>query len=171
MLVVDDRRARDLHATNGHAWRLVTDGVMGGVSQGQLTVETTAGRSCIRLRGEVSLDHNGGFIQAALELADDQPLDASAYAGLVLDVYGNHEAYNVHLRTEDLSRPWQSYRARFDTKPEWQTVKLPFDRFIPHRTTIALDLRCVRRLGLVAIGRAFTVDVCLARLALYGTSR
>ncbi|RPH72296.1 MAG: CIA30 family protein, partial [Hyphomicrobiales bacterium] len=38
--------------------------------------------------------------------------------------------------------------------------------FTAHRTEIPLDLRRLRRLGLVAIGRAFAADLALAHLRL-----
>jgi Complex I intermediate-associated protein 30 (CIA30) len=167
MLILDDRRSGDLSAASGNAWRLVTDGVMGGVSQGRLTPDSVEGRPCLRLRGEVSLEHNGGFVQAALDLDNQGPLDASGYAGIVLDVHGNGETYNVHLRTTDLWLPWQSYRASFDAPPQWQTLRLPFSAFTPYRTGTALDLHKLRRIGIVAIGRAFQADVCIGRLVLY----
>jgi hypothetical protein len=82
--------------------------------------------------------------------------------------YGNGETYGVHLRTPDCVRPWQSYRAGFIAGTEWQEIKLPFDRFEPHRLTAPLDVRQLRRLGLVAIGRAFHADLAVSVVGLYG---
>jgi hypothetical protein len=47
-------------------------------------------------------------------------------------------------------------------------MRLPFDRFEPHRLTVPLDLRHLRRLGLVAIGRAFHADLAVSVVGLYG---
>jgi len=91
----------------------------------------------------------------------------SNYEGLLLDVYGNGESCNVHLRTAAARFPWQSYRASFQAPARWHTVRLPFSRFEPYRTDMPLDVSHVRRIGLVAIGRAFSADLCLGRLALY----
>ena len=93
--------------------------------------------------------------------------DASAYAGIELAVLGNGEDYNLHLCTPDTTLVWQSYRATFDTAPTWQTLRLPFAGFRPHRIDQALDLTRLRRLGIVAIGRPMQADVCIARLNLY----
>ena len=61
-------------------WRLVTDTVMGGVSQGVLSRKTVAARDAVRMRGDVSTENNGGFIQIALNLADDgRSIDASNF--------------------------------------------------------------------------------------------
>lgn len=167
LLIIDDRQSGDSRSNLGSPWRLVTDGVMGGVSSGQLLPDTQAGRACLRITGEVRLENNGGFLQAALDLPGDPAFDASAFAGLELDVYGNDEPYNLHLRTDDVWLPWQSYRATFTAGAGWHTVRLPFADFSPYRIGSPLDLARLKRIGIVAIGRAFRADLCVARLALY----
>ena len=149
-------------------WRLVTDAVMGGVSRGMITKEIIEGRAAIRVRGNVSTDNNGGFIQIALDLSPETGLfDAVAFTGLEIDLRGNYESYSAHLPTMELTRPQQSYRQSFVTRPNWQTLKLPFDQFTPHRIDIPLNTKRLRRIGLVAIGREFTADFAVARLAFY----
>ena len=149
----------------GTAWELVTDGVMGGVSSGALRREEVAGRPARRMTGAVRLENDGGFVQMALDLAPGGgAVDASRWAGLELDVFGNGETYGLHLRTTDCLRPWQSYRASFAAPAEWRTVHLPFAEFAPHRIEAPLRLDRVRRLGLVAIGRAFAADLALGGL-------
>lgn len=155
-------------ALNGQRWAVVTDAVMGGVSQATLATERLDGVPALRLRGRVRLENNGGFVQIALDLASaGAVLDASAWTGLELCVRGNGESYGVHLRTTDLTAPWQSYRHGFTAGPGWTTLRLPFAAFRPHRTTTPLALTRLRRLGLVAIGRAFDADLALRHLALY----
>jgi hypothetical protein len=167
VLQLDNRESGDLHAVNGAEWRLFTDGVMGGVSVGSLAIEEVAGRSCLRMRGDVRLENNGGFIQVALDVDEEQRRSAAGYAGLLLDVHGNDEQYNVHLRTDGMRAPWQSFRATFTATPAWRTVKLPFSQFNAYRFDGAFDASTLRRIGIVAIGRAFTADLCISRLALY----
>jgi hypothetical protein len=166
-LMIDDRSSHSLLSSIGTQWRLVTDKVMGGVSSGRMQLTTVEGRPCLRLTGEVSLDNNGGFVQASLDLTADGNLDARNYAGIELDVYGNGETYNVHLRSEDTLIVWQSYRSSFDAAPRWQTLRLPFAGFIPYRTDASLNPGKLRRLGLVAIGRKMSADLCVGRIALY----
>jgi hypothetical protein len=167
LLIIDDRRTDDYRSALGTSWRLVTDGVMGGVSGGRLTPDTVAGKSCLHLQGDVRLENNGGFVQAALGLTEAGTLDASAYHGILLEVCGNAETYNLHLRTAATRRPWQSYRASFQAPAGWQTVRLPFAGFVAHRIDLPLDTEQLTRIGIVAIGRAFTADLCMAQLALY----
>jgi len=166
-LVIDDRSSGDLHASTGSDWRVVTDTVMGGVSNGSLVPTEVAGRSCLRLSGAVSLENNGGFVQASLDLSPAGTLDARDFHGIELDVYGNGERYNLHLRTPDTRIVWQSYRADFLAEPRWQTVRLPFSEFSPYRIDQPLDLQSLRRLGVVAIGRTMQADLCIARIVLY----
>jgi hypothetical protein len=170
-LLLDDRSGAnlctDLGKNNGACWRLVTDGVMGGVSDGHLQPARIDGRPCLRLTGEVSTLNNGGFIQASLDLDAAGLLDARAYRGIEIDVYGNDDTYNLHLRTADTRIVWQSYRASFQAPPRWQTLRLPFAELQPHRIEKPLDLSRLRRLGLVAIGRDMRADLCIARVSFY----
>jgi len=162
---IDDLSLEPPVAVIGSKWRLLTDRVMGGVSNGAMTRDVIGGRAAIRMRGDVSLENNGGFVQIVLDLSPDGGIvDASAWSGIELDVFGNGEGYGVHLRTDALTRPWQSYRQMFMAEGEWRTVQLPFDRFVPYRTDVPLDRHRLRRIGVVAIGGAFAADLALGGL-------
>jgi len=113
LLILDDRSSGSLQATNGACWRAITDVVMGGVSPGNLIPAIIEGRHCLRLTGKVSLENNGGFVQAGLDLSTSGLLDARAYRGVEIQAYGNDERYNLHLRSDDTRIVWQSYRANF----------------------------------------------------------
>ncbi len=167
MLVIDDRSSGDFQSRLGTSWQLVTDGVRGGISTGTLTIDEIGGRPCVRLRGHVRLENRGGFVQAALDLDRKAHVDFSRYGGLLLDVYGNGESYNAHLRTGETRLPWQSYRASFHAPAQWHSVRLPFSHFEPYRIKTRLNVTRIKRIGLVAIGRAFSADLCIGRLALY----
>ncbi len=165
--IIDDRSSGDLSATSGNSWRLVTDNVMGGISRGQLIIDKIEQRPCLHMQGEVKLDNNGGFVQIALNLSDTILKDITDYQGITIDVLGNDEAYNLHLRSDDLWLPWQSYRMTFNATPKWQTLRIPFIEFKPYRTNTALNISELTRIGFVAIGREFTADLCVARVGLY----
>jgi hypothetical protein len=163
--IIDDLSRDPPLSTIGSRWQLISDRVMGGVSSGTMVREMVAGRPAIRMRGDVSLENNGGFVQIALDLSPQgEAADARGWRGMELDVFGNGEEYGVHLRTQDLDRPWQSYRQSFRAEPRWQTIQLPFQDFVPHRTDTPLDLSRLKRLGIVAIGRAFSADVAIGGL-------
>lgn len=145
-------------------WEYVADTVMGGVSRGQIAPVRIQEHGGMQLTGSVSLDNNGGFVQMAFDL---DGVDATGWRGLEMDVVGNDEIYDVRLRTDDLTRPWQSFRAQFMATPEWKTVRLPFDGFAAHRTQAPLDLSGLRRIGVLAIGREFEANVAVSAIRLY----
>jgi hypothetical protein len=169
-VTIDDLSGRFPEATIGTNWQFLSDGVMGGVSAGGMVRSLVDHRPAIRMQGMVSLENNGGFIQIALDLAPDGgAFNAAGYTGLALDTFGNGEEYGLHLRTAGLVRPWQSYRMTFIAQPFWREIRFPFSGFTAHRTETPFDARSLRRLGIVAIGRAFAADVAIGGVRFYST--
>jgi len=82
-------------------------------------------------------------------------------------VYGNGESCNQHLRQDGLWLPWQAFRASFKAPPAWQTCYLPFAEFRLHATSTALKPSRLKRIGVVAIDRAFSADICVGRIGYY----
>ncbi len=164
---INIQKGNDLFTNISGKWRVFTDTVMGGISNGQLLPAVIEGKNCLHLSGTVSLANNGGFIQASLDLSESGFFDASDYQGIEIDVYGNGEIYNIHLRTQDTQIVWQSYRASFQTKPYWQHIRLAFSDFSPHRIETPLNRSCLRRVGIVAIGRVMQSDIAFANLCFY----
>lgn len=165
-MIIDDRSSGDLHSNLGTQWRLVTDNVMGGISEGQLTLYSHQTKDCLRIQGNVTTENNGGFVQIALPLSDDV-FDASAYDGIEIEVSGNGEVYNIHLRTDDLWFPWQSYRSSFTASTDWQAYRIPFSELEKYKTFTRFDKKQLTRVAMVAIGRDFEADLCLASIRLY----
>ena len=167
-MLIDDFTDDGLVSKLGTQWRGVSDQVMGGISEATISHGIIESRPCLRMTGDVRLDNDGGFIQAALDLTyRGETLDASGYSGVSIIVRGNGEKYSVHLRTLDNVRPWQSYRAHFTVESDWDTIDLPFETFAPYRLEAPLDLTRLRRIGLVAIGRAFYADLAVSELGFY----
>jgi Complex I intermediate-associated protein 30 (CIA30) len=167
-LLIDDFATADLVSRLRTRWTATSDRVMGGVSRCSLTVELDGSQRWLRLSGRVSLENNGGFIQMGLDLAPGgEPVDLSAFAGIRVLVRGNGERYGCHLRTTACHRPWQSYRSEFAAPATESAIELPFASFAPHRVESPFDPAALRRLGLVAIGRAFDADLAVAEVAFY----
>jgi len=59
------------------------------------------------------------------------------------------------------------YRGHFTAEADWAEVSLPFKAFVPHRIDLPLDISRLRRIGLVAIGRAFRADLAVCKIAFY----
>lgn len=149
-------------------WEFVADTVMGGESTGSVTATSIDDRTVHRLTGQVSLENGGGFVQMAFDLNDDDvALDASDWAGVELDVLGNEEVYEVRLRTSQLTKPWQSFRAKFVASAQWNTVRIPFSDFSAHRHELSFDPAQLRRIGVLAIGREFQADIAVSALRFY----
>ena len=141
-------------------WRAVNDTVMGGVSRSKIAWSPSG---ALLWTGALSLENNGGFVQMAFDISNDGSIfDASKYEGIEMDVFGNDEEYDIRLRTSDLTRPWQSYRALLVARPEWSTTRLDFSVFVPHKTAIPLDVRRLRRIGVLGIGREYDADISVS---------
>ena len=113
------------------------------------------------------LDNNGGFVQMALNLPKDKIDNITSYAGLLFETYENDESYSIHLRTSNLWLPWQSYRASFIAPVKWKTVYILYTGIQYYHTSKALKVEKTERIGVVAIGREFTADLCLGKIGLY----
>jgi hypothetical protein len=151
----------------GVGYRCFSDRVMGGVSDATLTRASLDGRRCVRLTGHVTRDRGGGFIQLAIDLGGESGFDASASAGVEIDVLGNDLDYNLHLRTPDCTWYGHAYRLTFHAAAHWRTLRFPWSAFEPHGVTVPLDTARLRRIGLLGWMRDFDADLALARLALY----
>lgn len=166
-LIIDDRTSGSYRSSLGTEWRLLTDQVMGGVSNGELMLDNYNNRNCLRMRGNVSTENNGGFVQMALPLSEQDEFDATNYNGIELDVAGNNEPYNIHIRTAGLWFPWQSYRYTFQATSDWQTLRFPFQEITAYKTGKKFQQQQLVRIGLVGIGRDFQADLCVASVKFY----
>jgi hypothetical protein len=167
-LVLSDFSTDEPYVIEGGGWRGFSDRVMGGISDASLDKDTIAGRNSARLTGTVTRESNGGFIQMALYFgADEAELDGSAYSGIELQVFGNNEDYNVHIRTADCGWYDESYRHTFFAKPEWQSVRIPYSEFEANSVTAPLDSAHINRIAILGWMREFQADIALARISLY----
>ncbi|MEM9530265.1 MAG: CIA30 family protein [Pseudomonadota bacterium] len=105
-------------ANEVEAFRVVLDGVMGGLSTGQLS----RGDNSLIFTGDTSLQNNGGFSSIRA------PLAAGSLAGfdaLRIRIKGDGRRWILGARSSAGNRG-DSYWARFETTAdEWQTVTVP----------------------------------------------
>jgi hypothetical protein len=152
----------------GTTWRGFTDRVMGGISDATYQFTSIDGKRCLQLKGQVSLENQGGFVQVALSLERNRrPFDASPYTGLRIWARGNSETYYIHLRTPQANRPWFYYQASFTAGDEWQEVEIPFSQFIPDNFRAELDTARLTRVAIVAAKKAYEADVAVSRIEFY----
>ena len=131
-------------------WRVVDDGVMGGLSQGKREIGKDG---ILRFFGTLSLENNGGF--SSLRTGTVK-MDLSGAQGVVLRVKGDGRSYQLRFSTDAEYRGREmSFQAGFPTvKGEWTEVKVPFKRFSGTWRGMELpdkpfDPSKIRRLGLM----------------------
>jgi peptide methionine sulfoxide reductase msrA/msrB len=167
-MLIDDFSTPDFNSPLGTRWQFISDRVMGGRSTGKISTQQLPGRSALHMTGKVSLENNGGFIQARLMLRPDaKTFDASAFKGIRLSLKGNGRTYALHLRTSSTRLPWQFYQASFKTTGSWQTIDLPFKSFEPQSLTTPLDTRTLQSVAVVAVKQQFTADILIDDIRFY----
>ena len=147
-------------------WRFFSDGVMGGVSTGQMAIFQSDGQNYARLTGRVSTANNGGFIQMRLDLPEPPP---EGTTGVRLVVRGNDQRYFVHLRTSGTMLPWQYYQAAFDVTGTWREVRIPLEGFAASGKLLRRVPRAgsLRSIAIVAFGRDHDAQIDLREIAFY----
>ena len=100
-MVIDDFSDPNNICNLGTKWSLVTDRVMGGISDAEYLFGSDECFKYIKMKGNVSLENNGGFVQVVLPLTvDSTTFDATAYSGVRFWVKGNGQQYYVHLKND-----------------------------------------------------------------------
>ena len=160
-------------------WKYQSDQVMGGVSEGNVSLMQDAGMFFFRLTGDVSTDNNGGFVQyrskvsifnkpEMFQLIHKAHKDGVELEGVRLNVKGNGETYHVMIRTYFTWSPSDYYYHTFDTSPNWQDVDLPFDQFKSSKYRQRdLEVDQIRDFAVVAYGRDFKSDVSVSEISFY----
>jgi len=109
--------------SNTQEWRIVNDGVMGGISNSSLFI-TQEGHG--KFSGHVSLANNGGFASMQrntnIELTKDLKF-------IILRVKGDGKRYEFRVKG-NLSQ-YESYVQPFTTTGEWQNIRLEIQAFYP----------------------------------------
>lgn len=165
---VSTKQLVDVYNSDQHEpspWSVISDQVMGGVSSATQHQEERHNSPCTCLVGRTSLDNNGGFVQMKLDI---EPSELSTdYQGLFIELTGNAHDYNLHIKTAQLTRPWQSFRYTLSVEPQWTRFIVPFQQLLAHRTEAELQPAAIKSVAVVAIGEEFDVDVCVRRFGFF----
>jgi hypothetical protein len=147
-------------------WEFITDQVMGGVSFGKKQLLEEKNSSFIRITGFVSLENNGGFIQARRNL---NKTDHKILNGIKLKLRGNNSIYYIHLRTKFTILPWQYYQGEIKASENWEEININLSdfnrsgRLLPKR----IDPTKVTSIALVAFGREHKVKLDVEQINFY----
>lgn len=107
-------------------WRIVNDGVMGGLSEGK--IQWDEAKNTMIWSGKVSLENNGGF--ASIRTAP-QRYETGNFKTIKIRVKGDGNTYKFRMRP---SGNWDgiSYSLDFETtKDTWTELDLLVDDFQP----------------------------------------
>lgn len=104
-------------------WYVVNDGVMGGLSRGNLKLDS-AGHGVFS--GKISLENNGGFSSIRYDCG---PTDLEGHRYIILKVKGDGQRYQFRVKSS--REDYYSYISYFETTGEWQVLKLPLDSMYP----------------------------------------
>ena len=150
-------------------WQYISDGTMGGVSDGQAALEQDGEMFFARLTGNVSTKNNGGFIQlrSRFSFANFEK-DGKKIKGVRLNVRGNGETYHIFIRTNETQSYRDYYLTSFEANSNWKMIDLPFNEF-KHRLSNNSNLegKNIRTFGIVAYGRDFISDVSVSTINFY----
>ena len=137
---------------NPNLWGYIADDVMGGVSQGQVDFETIDGSNVAILRGNVSTENNGGFIQIRRELKN---INLNEAKFIKITAKGNDQKYFIFLRTTGTLLPWQYYSSHFEVTDQFKEFVLPIAEFKKSGVlmTSTVNPKNITSIGLVAFGR------------------
>ena len=119
------------NSKNTSNWYVVNDGVMGGLSQGTLSINN-AGNGLFK--GYVTTENNGGFSSIRHEF---NKKDVSKFEHIVIKVKGDGKDYQFRIKEKSSQR--YSYISTFRTTGEWQTIKIPLSSFYPSFRGNTLD--------------------------------
>lgn len=107
-------------------WRIVNDGVMGGLSEGKIQWDKVA--NTMIWSGNVSLERNGGF--ASIRTAP-QNYKTGSFEKIVMRVKGDGKVYKFRMRPSG-NFDGIVYSLDFETKKDkWTEITLPTEEFQP----------------------------------------
>ncbi|MGB5608712.1 CIA30 family protein, partial [Eudoraea sp.] len=118
--------------SNIQNWSVVNDGVMGGLSKGNFSVNDKGDGF---FTGHVSLENNGGFSSVRYNF---ESKSVSSYKKITIRLKGDGKRYQIRVKTR--VSDYYSYIAYINTNGEWQTLEILFSNMIPSFRGNKLDL-------------------------------
>ena len=144
-------------------WDFISDNVMGGVSTGTVEFLSINGNLIALIKGQVSTENNGGFIQIRHELNDINLIEASK---IRVVAKGNNQKYFIFLRTKGTILPWQYYSHEFDVRNEYDEFIMQIKDFKKSGMLLAnqINPKKITSIGIVAYGRDHVAEIYVKEL-------
>jgi NADH dehydrogenase [ubiquinone] 1 alpha subcomplex assembly factor 1 len=104
-------------------WKVVNDGVMGGMSEARLS-NSSEGHALYQ--GEVSLENNGGFSSIRKSFESTTIKGAKT---VHIKLKGDKKNYQFRVKTNRNDR--HAFKYEFETTGQWQTIKIKLKEMTP----------------------------------------
>lgn len=124
-------------------WAIVDDGVMGGLSAGNLGIQKDGSGI---FYGYVSLDNYGGFSSVRFR----KNISLKGFDKIILRVLGDNKFYQLRIRSSYQDR--LSYVKRFYAADEWSDIEIPLSSMEPQFRGRSLNMRNFSGNSLVELG-------------------
>jgi len=118
--------------SNLSSWKVVDDGVMGGVSSSDFFVDANGNGT---FKGTVSTDNNGGFCSVRHFFKPVKLTDKSVFK---IRLKGDGKKYQ--FRVKKRQSEYYSYIYEFQTSTEWETIEIPINKLYASFRGITLKL-------------------------------
>jgi len=105
---------------NLQQWEMVNDAVMGGMSGGKLSLNTSGNGV---FSGHVSIKNNGGFSSIQCRL---NPIVVQDFNAFALRIKGDGSVFQLRIKHAQTDR--HSFIYNFKTSGEWETVTIPLTK-------------------------------------------
>ena len=113
-------------------WRVVNDGVMGGLSQAEFSINSEGHGF---FRGNVSLENKGGFSSVRYRF---ETQNTSEFSKVQIRLKGDGKSYQFRIKANASQR--YSYIANIKTSGEWEILSIDFSEMYPAFRGRLLDL-------------------------------
>ncbi|MBW1295883.1 CIA30 family protein [Aquimarina litoralis] len=104
-------------------WNVINDGVMGGLSQGKLTLNSDGN---VIFSGTVSLENNGGFSLVRYRFPSKS---VKGYTKALITLKGDGKKYQFRVKSK--AQDPHSYISHFVTSGDWQTIEISLPDMYP----------------------------------------
>ena len=150
--------------TSKRDWKIITDQVMGGISQGKFYYKKIDNDYAIVLTGSVSTKNNGGFIQIRRKLNN---IKLNQVKNLIVQAKGNNEKYFVHLRTTYTILPWQYYQSSFLVENNFKNFVLPIKNFKRSGYLLPKEINPnnIKSVAIVAFGKNYKAELIVKEIS------
>tara|TARA_B100001123_G_C15329936_1_gene1030869 strand:+ start:175 stop:741 length:567 start_codon:yes stop_codon:yes gene_type:complete len=124
-------------------WQIINDGVMGGLSSGQLRIDENGNGL---FYGFVSLDNYGGFTSVRLR----KKVFLKNYNKIIIRVFGDNKFYQLRLKSEYGDR--HVYVKHFYAENKWQEIDISLASMKPQFRGRNLNMNNFNSNSIVEIG-------------------